>query len=64
MVEGKNKGGPTEASNAMKEQWNKQIEFARELIYQGDYQQSLQEYQKVIQDIREELQMIPTNGQE
>ena len=45
MVERKNQGGPSESSNKMKEQWNKQIELARELIYHGDYQQSLHEYQ-------------------
>ena len=51
MVERKNQSGNTESSSAMKEQWGKQIELARELILHGDYQQSLQEYQKVIQDI-------------
>jgi hypothetical protein len=32
----------------MKEKWAKEIEHARELIYHGDYQQSLEEYQKVM----------------
>ena len=66
MVERKH-GGPSGGSSTtqeLKQQWEKQIEYARELIYHGDYQKSLEEYQKVIQDIREELHMIPTNGSE
>ena len=46
MVERK-PGGPSVGSSTnqeLKQQWEKQIEHARELIYHGDYQKSLAEY--------------------